>query len=117
VPGGLVCLAACESDRASQHYDEALTLATAFLAAGAATVVGTRWEVPEGLTALLMFMFHHFMAEAGESPRDALRRAQLWMLDPRRAAPAGMPAHLAADADRANLAELTAWAAVTHQGR
>jgi hypothetical protein len=117
VPGGLVCLAACESDLASGHYDEALTLATAFLAAGAATVVGTRWEVPEGRTALLMFMFHHFLAEAGESPRDALRRAQLWMLDPRRVPPTGMPAHLAADAERADLADLTAWGAVTHQGR
>lgn len=117
VPGGLVALAACGSDIAPDDYDEALTLATAFLAAGAVTVVGTRWEVPDGSTALLMFMFHHFLTSAARSPRDALRLAQLWMLDPDRIAPPEMPPHLATDAGRADLAEPLAWAAHAHQGR
>jgi CHAT domain len=116
-PGGLVSLAACRSDLAAADYDEALTLATAFLAAGAVTVVGAHWEVPDGATSLLIFMFHHFLAAGAQSPRDALRLAQLWMLDPHRAAPAEMPAYLAKDAGRADLAEVTAWAALTHQGR
>ena len=116
-PGGLVSLAACRSDLAAADYDEALTLATAFLAAGAVTVVGAHWEVPDGATSLLIFMFHHFLAVGAQSPRDALRLAQLWMLDPHRAAPAEMPAYLAKDAGRADLAEVTAWAALTHQGR
>jgi CHAT domain len=115
--GCLVSLAACGSDLAAGDYDEALTLATAFLAAGAVTVVGTRWEVPDGRTALLMFMFHHFLTAEGQSPRDALRMAQLWMLAPDRTAPPKMPSHLAADASNADLAEPFAWAAVTHQGR
>ena len=116
-PGGLVSLAACRSDLAAGEYDEALTLATAFLAAGAVTVVGARWEVPDRATSLLMFMFHHFMTSSAASPRDALRLAQLWMLDPGRAAPPEMPAHLASHASRRDLADVVAWAALTHQGR
>lgn len=115
--GGLVSLAACGSDLAPDDYDEALTLATAFLAAGAVTVVGTRWEVPDGHTALLMFMFHHFLTAAGQPPRDALRMAQLWMLDPGRTVPPEMPPQLAKNAVDPDLAEPFAWAALTHQGR
>jgi CHAT domain-containing protein len=115
--GGLVSLAACGSDLARAEYDEALTLATAFLAAGAVTVVGARWDMPDSPTAVLMFMFHHFLTAVGLPARDALRMAQLWMLDPGRTAPAEMPARLAAEAGRADLAELSAWASVTHQGR
>jgi hypothetical protein len=61
-PGGMVVLAACVSDMTPADYDEALTLSTSFLAAGAVSVVGSRWEVSGGTTPLLMFMFHHFLA-------------------------------------------------------
>jgi hypothetical protein len=116
-PGGLVSLAACRSDLAAGDYDEALTLATAFLAAGAVTVAAARWEIPDDATSLLMFMFHHFMISAGDPPREALRRAQMWMLDPHRSAPAEMPPYLAEFADRPELTDLTAWAGIIHQGR
>jgi hypothetical protein len=116
-PGGLVSLAACRSDLAAEEFDEALTLATAFLAGGAVTVVGARWELPDDSTSLMMFMFHHFMTACGHSPRDALRLAQLWMLDPDRVVPAEMPASLAQDASRADLADVLAWAGLTHQGQ
>jgi tetratricopeptide (TPR) repeat protein len=116
-PGGLVSLAACRTDLMADDYDEALTLATAFLAAGAVTVVGARWEIPDKESALLMFMYHHFMVRGGHPPRDALRLAQLWMIDPRRVAPAEMPAPLAEKARAPRLARPTAWAGFTHQGR
>jgi len=115
--GGLVSLAACSSDLAADEYDEALTPATAFLAAGAVTVVGARWQVPDAATTLLMFMFHYFMTHRAYSPRDALRSAQLWMLDPARIPPAEMPTELATSARRARLADVTAWAGFVHQGR
>ena len=115
--GGLVSLAACSSDLATGEYDEALTPATAFLAAGAVTVVGARWQVPDAATTLLMFMFHYFMTHRAYSPRDALRSAQLWMLDPARIPPAEMPAELAKRAGRARMADATAWAGFVHQGR
>jgi CHAT domain-containing protein len=115
--GGLVSLAACGSDLAVDEHDEALTLATAFLAAGAVTVVGTRWEVPDRKTALLMYMFHHFLTADRQSPRDALRMAQLWMLNPDRTVPPAMPRRLATHVARPDLADLAAWAAHAHQGR
>lgn len=116
-PGGVVSLAACMSDIGGPEHDEALTLATSFLAAGASAVVGARWDVSEVATALLMYMFHHHLAVGGERPADALRLAQLWMLDPGRTPPPGMPQALASDAASAGHADLAGWAAFTHQGR
>ena len=60
------------------------------------TVVGTRWQVPDHPTTLLMFMFHHLMIRRGYPPRDALRGAQLWMLEPVRIPPPEMPAEFPA---------------------
>jgi len=117
-PGGLVVLAACTSDLTLTDFDEALTLSSAFLAAGAAGVVGSRWEVDDLNTALLMFMLHrHLVRHPGESPADALRAAQLWMLDPRREAPAEMPAPLAGHARRLSVPDPLAWAAFTYHGQ
>jgi hypothetical protein len=116
-PGGLVSLAACDSDLAIDDYDEALTPATSFLAAGAATVVGARWQIPDRATSLLMFMFHHLLVTGDHSPRDALRLAQLWMLEPDRTPPPEMPQALAQFARGAALADVTAWAGLVHQGQ
>jgi tetratricopeptide (TPR) repeat protein len=119
-PGGLVDLVACRTDVTPADYDEALTLATAFLAAGAVTVVGSGWKIPESSSAVLMFMFHHFLAVEACPPRDALRRAQLWMADPGRVPPASMPAGLrkalAVNGPWA-LDDVLAWAGLTHQGQ
>lgn len=114
--GGLVDLVACDSDLAATHYDEALTLATAFLAAGACTVVGARWAIRVEQSSVLAFMFHHYLVRHGLSPRDALRQAQLWMLGPSRSVPDEMPRELAAKARTRMLAEPAFWAAITHQG-
>ena len=116
-PGGLVSLAVCGSDLAAADYDEALTLSTAFLAAGAVTVVGSRWEIPDRATSFLMFMFHLRLARYGDSPRDALRLAQLWMLNPDREPPEEMPGELAQRARRLRLRDITEWAGFVHQGR
>jgi CHAT domain-containing protein len=117
--GGLVCLAACRTDLAAEDYDEALTLATAFLAGGAVGVVGARWEIPDDPSSVLMFMFHYFLVKQGLSPSEALRQAQLWMLDPKRGVPsnAHMPGRLASMARSPWLARLTSWAGITHQGQ
>jgi CHAT domain-containing protein len=107
---------ACDSDLAAAHYDEALTLATAFLAAGACTVVGARWAIRVEQSSLLAFMFHYFLARDGLAPRDALRQAQLWMLDPDRPVPDEIPPELAGKARTRTLAQPAFWAAITHQG-
>jgi hypothetical protein len=117
-PGGLVVLSACASDLTLTDFDEALTLSSAFLAAGAAGVVGSRWEVVDLPTALLMFLFHrHLVRNPDESPAEALRAAQLWMLDPHREPPPEMPAPLAAQARRAFIPDPLAWAAFTYHGK
>ncbi len=116
-PGGLVSLAACRSDLALSEYDEALTLSTAFLAAGAVTVIGARWEIPDSSTSLLMFMFHLRMTKHGETPRDALRLAQAWMLNPNRKIPEEMPAELVRLIRDSRLRDIIAWAGFVHQGR
>ncbi|WP_255953750.1 CHAT domain-containing protein [Streptomyces odontomachi] len=113
---GLVCLAACWSNVSSRGYDEAYSLATAFLAAGAHTVLGSLWPVPDEATSLLMYMTHHYLRRESLPPRQALRRAQLWMLDPRRSIPPEMPAHLAVRARYIHPDHLVGWAGFTHQG-
>lgn len=115
--GGLVVLAACTTDLTQRDHDEALTLATAFLAAGAVSVVGSRWQVPDIRSALLMFMFHRFLNPAGQRPAASLRAAQLWMLDVDREIPADMPPLLRSAAANVDLADVVAWAGFTHHGQ
>ena len=108
----LVVLAACSSGVPGRFYDEAFSLSTAFLVAGARSVVSTLWPVSDAHSSVLMFMFHHFLREL--PPLDALRAAQLWMLDPGRAVPVSLPESLRRQpAER----DPAAWAAFTHQGR
>jgi hypothetical protein len=114
-PGGLVVLDACVSDHATGDFDEALTLSTAFLAAGATAVVGSRWEVPDGLTGLLMYVFHDRL-RTGATPIRALREAQLWLLDPDREVPADMPRAVADILHDGDPAALELWAAFACQG-
>ncbi|TYB66616.1 CHAT domain-containing protein [Nonomuraea sp. PA05] len=116
-PGGLVVLAACGSDLSSGHHDEALTLTSAFLGAGASGAVGTRWPVDDLPTLLCMTMFHHYLNCGYDDPAVALRAAQLWMLDPRRRVPPALREDLAGLLDETPLHEPESWAAFTYQGR
>ncbi|MFF1651487.1 CHAT domain-containing protein [Streptomyces sp. NPDC058240] len=114
--GPLVVLSACETDLSAGHHDEALTLATALVTGGAADVVGSRWAVRDGPTSVVMAVFHHYLTARGLAPPDALRAAQLWMLDPRREPPPTLEGPLRAQAARPDLHHLHHWAAFTHQG-
>ena len=114
-PGFLAVLSACMTDMADKDHDEALTLASALLAAGASGVIGARWPVPDDATAPFMVMFHHFLSNGQPHPADALRAAQLWMLDDNRVVPGDLPEELSS----AMALPLTGpyfWAAFTHQG-
>ncbi|MFD8919903.1 CHAT domain-containing protein [Streptomyces sp. NPDC059569] len=113
----LVVLAACRSHVSGRGHNEAYSLATAFLVAGARSVVGSLWPVPDDATSLLMFMTHHYLRGERLSPGAALRRAQLWMLDPARVLPSAMPDALARRAGALTPDDLTAWAGFTHLGR
>ncbi|MGW7057504.1 CHAT domain-containing protein [Streptomyces sp. NPDC054904] len=114
---GLVVLAACRSQVSGRGHNEAYSLSTAFLVAGSRSVIGSLWPVPDDATSILMFLTHHFLRREQEPPARALRRAQLWMLDPARAVPDGLPPFLAARLAGLDPHDLTAWAGFTHLGQ
>jgi CHAT domain-containing protein len=64
-----------------------------------------------------MFMFHHFLIAERRPSADALREAQLWMLDPHRKLPATAPAELRVFIGQPDIDAVYAWGAFTHQGR
>jgi CHAT domain-containing protein len=115
--GPLIVLSACETDLSRRDHDEALTLTTAFVAGGARDVVGSRWATRDSASALMMAVFHHYVAVEGRSPVDALRAAQMWMLDPRRTAPASLGGDLLDELGKGPVLDRpAAWAAFIHQG-
>ena len=83
MPVRLVVASACETGVVQDYeaVDESLSLATAFVAAGAAGVVSTLWEVCDFATALIVSKFYEGLFLAKRSPATALREAQIWMRD------------------------------------
>ncbi|WP_117212339.1 CHAT domain-containing protein [Allorhizocola rhizosphaerae] len=113
---GLVVLAACNSGRAVYGYDEAYSLGTGFLAGGVRSVLSTQWSVPDVATSWLMYLFHHFLRHDGLPPWKALREAQMWMLDPARTVPTGMPEELVPGPND-DPAHVLNWAGFIHYGQ
>jgi hypothetical protein len=113
-PGGLVITNACLTDTTRTHYDESLTLATAFLAAGATAVIGTRWPVDDD-TAAIFSLRLHFHLQVGCHPAEALRRAQLDLLRPAPAIRDTLDPHLA-DVPADRLSHPATWAGHVHHG-
>ena len=114
--GGLVVLSACSSDLSVRQYDEALTLSSAFLGAGATGVLAAGWEIDDRYAAVAMYKVHHLLA-TGAAAADAVRGAQLWLLDPDRTAPPGLPPALARYLAAAELTHPLTWAAYAFRGR
>ena len=112
----LAVLAACSSGATGRGYDEAFSLSTVFLAAGVRSVISAQWPVPDSATSVLMYLFHHCLRREGLAPVDALREAQLWLLEGREP-PAQMPEELRRRILEQDLAGLTAWGAFVHGGR
>ncbi|MFE9389215.1 CHAT domain-containing protein [Streptomyces sp. NPDC006784] len=112
----LVVLSACQTDLSTRDHDEALTLTTAFVSGGARDVVGSRWRTDDAVSALLMAVFHHYATVDGLGPADALRAAQLWMLDPDRKNPGSLHGPLLRQMERPDLDRARFWAAFIHQG-
>ena len=85
----LVVASACETGIGPGYetVDEALSLSTVLLGAGAAGAIASLWAVDDLATALLMSRFYEELV-AGATPATALRVAMLWLrdLDPQQAA-------------------------------
>jgi CHAT domain-containing protein len=112
----LVVLAACNSGRSAYGYDEAYSLGTGFLAGRTRSVLATQWSVPDRATSSLMYLFHRHLRQGGLPPWQALRQAQLWMLDPNRVAPDGIPPELVPGPDVAP-EHVVSWAGFVHYGQ
>ena len=77
----LAVLSGCATDReAETSLEGTFAAAGAFLAAGAAATVATLWPVDDRITAALMPRFYRELL-AGRETDEALRRAQLALLD------------------------------------
>lgn len=76
-------LAACETGMADIETtpDEAVGQMAAFLQAGAASVTGTFWSVPDVSTALFVGQAYEEHRSHGLSPKRATREAALWLRD------------------------------------
>jgi len=87
----LVILAACGTMRGeSGHVEGMPSIARAFLAAGARSVIGTLWEVDDDTVAPLFHRLHQELRN-GARPSSALRTAQIALAhdpDPRLSHPA-----------------------------
>jgi hypothetical protein len=62
-------------------------------------------------------MVHQFLMVDRRTPWEALRDAQLWMLDPDREIPDRMPAELRKRLNESDPTDITGWAGFVHWGR
>ncbi|MGA2826283.1 MAG: CHAT domain-containing protein [Streptosporangiaceae bacterium] len=113
-PGGLIITNACLTDSTRANYDESLTLATAFLAAGATSVIGTRWPVDDDTAAALSLRLHYHL-QLGKLPAEALRNAQLDLARPTPDIRSSLGPILAAVAE-SRLSHPASWAGHVHHG-
>ena len=76
----LVVLSACTSGTASPTMDHMLNLPAAFIAAGAAAVIGALWHSDEAASLLLMTRLYDAWFAGTHTPLRALGEAQAWLM-------------------------------------
>lgn len=81
LPVELVVLSACQTALGKEIKGEGLVgLTRGFMYAGAARVIASLWNVNDAATADLMSHFYKYMLQEKQRPAEALRNAQLKML-------------------------------------
>jgi CHAT domain-containing protein/Tfp pilus assembly protein PilF len=85
LPADLVVLSACETGLGKEVNGEGLIgMTRGFMYAGATRVVSSLWKVDDFATAKLMQAFYASMERDGKRPAEALREAQLSLINDRR---------------------------------
>lgn len=76
----LVVLSACRSGASAVTVEQVINLPGAFLASGAAGVVGALWHSDEMASVLLVGKFYELWSDGAHSPVQALGDAQAWLM-------------------------------------
>jgi len=76
----LVALSACRSGASAITVEHVINLPGAFLAVGAAAVLGALWHSSEIASLLLIEKFYEFWTDGTHSPVQALGDAQAWLM-------------------------------------
>lgn len=79
-PGALVVLGACRSAAGRGSLEGTMSLARAFQAAGAGSVIGALWDAEDAASGRLLAAFYTELGR-GVRPVDALRAAQLTVIE------------------------------------
>jgi CHAT domain-containing protein len=78
----LVVLSACQTALGKQINGEGLIgMTRGFMYAGSPRVIASLWKVEDRATAELMKKFYEALLKNGKRPAEALRSAQMWMLN------------------------------------
>ncbi|GGV30938.1 hypothetical protein GCM10010245_50060 [Streptomyces spectabilis] len=100
----------CHGDGLTSGAEASLRLARALLGAGAGAVVAPLWPVRDRAKSVFLHLVHHCLLTQDTTPAAALRRAQLWLLDPYRRLPDGWGPDLAEEASRLSADDPADWA-------
>ena len=84
---GLANLASCSSGRSAQGPHDLHSLTGALLTAGAHSVLGSLWEIPDRDGAAFMLEFYESFLTGGLSPSAALHAVQRRWLDAEKPGP------------------------------
>ncbi len=78
----MVVLSACESGKSTRRgSDQAVSLSSALLGAGAAAVIATGWNVDDSAACVLILRFYYRLRVSLMQAQDALQEAQQWLRD------------------------------------
>jgi len=76
----MVVLSACNSGTGTMYHSEGLmSLARGFILAGASSVIRTKWEVNDEVSATIITQFYYNLSK-GKHKNEAMRLAKLWYL-------------------------------------
>ncbi|MEW2526333.1 CHAT domain-containing protein [Streptomyces sp. NPDC047071] len=109
-PPTAVLVTDCHGDGLTSDAEASLHLAAALLRAGAGAVITPLRPLRDLARSVFLHLVHHFLVAQDATPAAALRRAQLWLLDPQRRPPDSWGPDLAEEARQLSADNPADWA-------